>query len=156
MENVFQGRIKGILKETGILLLAAIITGLCYNGFSSDRIPLIYHPLKIEAGTFITLTEARRFFDFKEAVFIDARSESEYGQGHIRGAVNIALQLPRDRKIELMKEHSLDQNLIVYCANSDCSTAERLAGEMQFMGYKHVSIFTDGWEGWQHAGLPVE
>jgi rhodanese-related sulfurtransferase len=47
----------------------------------------------------------------KENILLDVRTEEEYKNGHVKGAVNIPVDSLRDRLNELDK----DKNIIIYC-----------------------------------------
>jgi len=136
------------LTQTVFILFLSIISAFIYNLFSVNPLPLLHKPIKLEARSYLSVEQSKELFVKHEAVFIDARKSDEYEAGHIKDAVNIPAQLSRSEKLEKLSNISKDRNIIVYCGNPLCNSAERLAGEMKFMGYKHVAIFIDGWESW--------
>ncbi len=84
---------------------------------------------------------------------INALSSDDYRSKYIPGSINI----PRD-SAEFAKNilPEKDQNVVVYCANSDCLASSNLAEELIEMGYKNVWDFEEGLKGWQEAGYTLK
>lgn len=103
----------------------------------------------------ITLAEAKKRFDEKTAVFIDARARLFFQVGHIPRA----LSFPRE---EFEKNQDLapllpykENILVVYCNGVDCPDSSLLAAYLSKEGFLHLEIFEGGWPAWQKAGYPV-
>lgn len=60
----------------------------------------------------ITLEGAKKHFDANDALFIDARSDEAYKEGHIKGAINSASKDYLDK----LKKLSKDRLIIAYCS----------------------------------------
>jgi len=60
----------------------------------------------------ITLEDAKKAFDAKEAVFIDSRSQSAYDMEHIETAINIPFGAPEAEFSKIPK----GKKIIVYCS----------------------------------------
>lgn len=81
-------------------------------------------------------------------LFVDARSESEFAAGHIKGAAHapagnvgqIRLNMAGIRK---------DRRIAVYCAVSHCGKAEYAAGVLRQQGFTDISVYTGGWAEWK-------
>jgi rhodanese-related sulfurtransferase len=146
---------KKIIKGSLLILIISMISGFLCNNFSKNQIPYIYVPYIIESGSFISLTEAKSIYDKKQAAFIDSRKESDFNDGHIKGSLNIPTSIARMYKIKRLQDISKETNVIVYCYNADCRSAERLAGELKFLGFKHTAVFPAGWEAWLKAQYPI-
>lgn len=104
----------------------------------------------------ISIDEAARLFQQKAAVFMDARSETDYNRGHIQGALNLPWQ-DVDRLFLTVTE-SLTPNtpVITYCDGKTCSLSHDLAVFLRDMGYANVKVLVNGWTVWKEANLPVE
>ena len=104
----------------------------------------------------VTLEQMKQLFDSGGAVIIDARSTTEYEEGHIPGAINI----PHDRIPEFMDvlntEVSTDARVVAYCRSVTCDFSDLLATEMKVIGYQDVSVFSGGWDEWTKAKYPTE
>lgn len=59
----------------------------------------------------VSLEEAKRAFDSQSAIIVDVRDSTSYAQQHIKGAINIPLDMLESRLNELPK----DQWIILYC-----------------------------------------
>ncbi|HUJ18834.1 MAG TPA: rhodanese-like domain-containing protein [Nitrospirota bacterium] len=81
----------------------------------------------------------------KGMVLLDVRTNKEYEQGHIPGAVHIPLSEIGD-KIKKLKK---DKELVVYCRNGSQSiwAIKRLMG----MGYKNLANLKGGYHAWKRA-----
>ena len=101
------------------------------------------------------LAVVSKLYAANAAVFVDARSASEYAESHIAGA----LSLPFDdvfRDPELAKE--LDDRglpIVAYCGGGDCDLSRNLAFSLIDAGHRRVLVFLDGLPAWEQAGLPV-
>jgi len=162
-----------------VLMIAASIAGIVVNVARPDGLPLIQAGAPVETAPHgsdatpdsaaadstgavalpegaVSLEEMKRLIDSGTAVVIDARSSTEYEEGHLPGAINI----PHDRLPEfidaLNSEVPLDAQVVLYCRGPECDFSDMLATEMKIMGYQNVAVFTGGWEHWTGAGYPTE
>ena len=86
----------------------------------------------------ITQDEAWDIMEHKTGFqIVDVRTPEEYGEGHIKGAVNIPLETINGREIPELPDKS--QELLVYCrsGNRSRTASARLAG----LGYTQVYEF---------------
>ena len=79
----------------------------------------------------------------KGIMLLDVRSDREYSEGHIPGAVHVPLPEIGDRVKKLKK----DKELVVYCRNGNQSiwAIKRLMG----MGYKNLYNLKGGYGAWK-------
>ncbi len=157
------GRAWRAIRQSGLILLLAVVTGLLTNQARSNTLPLVasWAPearLTADTGNsrVVSLHEAGSLCLEKTAIFLDARSPRDYAMGHIRGAQNIPWQSFDqyiDRVFATIPE---DARIVTYCDGEHCSLSEDLAKELVSMGYKKVQVLLNGWTKWQEAGLPVE
>lgn len=112
----------------------------------------IYTPTLMNWGNFgdVTVTEAWNLIqDKEELVILDVRTQEEYDEGHIEGAVLIPVQELADRLDELNKS----DELLVYCRTGNrSSSAIEILGEAGFSKVYHLS---DGITSWISEGYPV-
>lgn len=101
----------------------------------------------------IRLDFAKAMFD-RQYLFIDARDESDYRAGTIKGAMNIPYhQLDKFKpKLESMGK---DKAYVVFCSSA-CDVSIDLAYAMAHMGFTKVYIFHGGWDEWKNAGYPLQ
>jgi len=86
------------------------------------------------------------------AVLVDVRSQEEWGEGHVKGALFLPV-----REVESKAASKLpDKNapIVTYCRVG--SRAELAAKTLRMLGYTHVTAMTGGFEDLKAAGLPTE
>jgi rhodanese-related sulfurtransferase len=96
----------------------------------------------------VTIADARGWGS--DAIWIDARPEAEFAQGHVPGA----MLLNEDRWNELLPPMlaawSPEKRVVVYCASESCGSsrevARRLRNDAQL---KNVFVLEGGWEAWR-------
>lgn len=104
----------------------------------------------------VPLEKAKALHDSGTAVFMDAREEEAYNDGHIPGAMNVPYdKLPKYYET-ITSTIANDQIIICYCWGPTCDFSDNLASELAMMGYKNVVVFKGGWDAWQEAGYPIE
>ena len=79
----------------------------------------------------------------KGMMLLDVRSNKEYEQGHIPGAVHVPLS-DIGNKVKKLKK---DKELVVYCRNGNQSiwAIKRLMG----MGYRNLNNLRGGYNAWK-------
>ena len=101
--------------------------------------------------TGIDIKIAKELFD-KNVLFIDARAEEFYNDGHIPNAI---CSDDFDSLVEqLEKKIEIDEQFVVYCSDSDCGSSEDLSYEFQSIGYSNILLFKGGWQEWVDADYP--
>jgi rhodanese-related sulfurtransferase len=85
-----------------------------------------------------------------EPVIIDVRSEKEWGNGHLRGSLNLPLNQLKNR----LNEVPAGDPLIVHCQGGYRSSIA--ASLLQGNGRTGVVDLVGGFKAWQQSGLPVE
>ena len=155
------------IKALIVIVLSSIILGMTYNYFSSDNIEWLREELKVEVldndsaetseGSLkgLSLAQTIQLHSHKLAVFIDARDQWEFSEGHIPGAINIPEFSFEPNNIKLA---SLDKDvlMVIYCDGDDCDTSKRLAKQIIELGYKNVFVFLGGFNEWKIAELQIE
>ena len=112
--------------------------------------------------TIISVAEAAEVFrdpntELGVNVFIDARGDAAFEDGHIPGAVQCD-----HYNLDLYIDNVLDyaqgaDKVIVYCNGGDCIDSMSVCADLEDMGISIDSIylFVGGWEAWVAAKLPV-
>jgi rhodanese-related sulfurtransferase len=147
-----------LLRELLLLIAAAIALGFVYTfitkqGFFIEKKKST--PAPIPNLEMISLTKAKELFDSSAAIFVDARNEFEYKNGHIRGATNVALHEYETQRLRL---NSIPKNklLIAYCDGGECSSSIELAVKLMESGAMNVKVFFGGWQEWHAANFPID
>ena len=87
-------------------------------------------------------TEQLTSIDSKEIVFIDARNEGQYNEGHIPGAINIDW---RDT-IKRMDEIPRDKPVVLYCETGLLSSKAHFM--LRLAGYENAKVLWGGYLVW--------
>ena len=151
------------MGQTLALFLWAVLLGLIVNQARSDSMPLLgdWSPearitLKFGRNILIPFEEARDRFFTRGAVFIDARPQDLYREGHIQGAINLPLadfDRLADKVVQDLPEDAL---LVTYCDGEDCALSAELAVKLKEIGFENVRVLHDGWNRWRNQNLPVQ
>lgn len=91
-------------------------------------------------------------------LFVDARNEKDYREGHIRGALLLDHFYP-DRTIASVLEAAKSAAIVVvYCNGGDCTDSESVALDLTEQGLpaEQIVVYLGGMKAWKAAGLPVE
>lgn len=85
-------------------------------------------------------------------VWLDPRSEHDFHQGHIPGAINLPFQnVANDHHI--LKEYEV---IVVYGSSYNDPKANAMSKRLMQLGYKDVKTLRGGLSGWIAAGYDVE
>ena len=105
----------------------------------------------------IDLAAAKRLFDQKAAVFVDARSSWPYQLGHVPGALNVPPSESPAAFDAVLADLSKDTALVVYCSGTTCNLGSKLAQKLaEEMDFTRIYVFEGGFPQWEEAGYPVE
>jgi rhodanese-related sulfurtransferase len=84
-------------------------------------------------------------------LLVDVREESEWGKGHVPGAVHLGKGII-ERDIEARVPDPATP-VVLYCGGGYRSALA--ADNLQKMGYTNVLSMDGGWRGWREKGLPI-
>jgi rhodanese-related sulfurtransferase len=99
------------------------------------------------------VADVKRRLDAGEKILlVDVREESEWGRGHLPGAVHFGKGII-ERDIE-QRVPDTNTKLILYCGGGFRSALS--ADNLQKMGYTNVESMDGGWKGWLEAGFPTQ
>jgi rhodanese-related sulfurtransferase len=104
----------------------------------------------------LPMARVRTVMEGGAAIIIDARSEGEFAEGHLPGALNIPIDNFIDYYNHLDEQVPTNATVIVYCQSVTCDQSENLARELRLMGYERVLVYRGGWEEWSEAGFAGE
>ncbi len=152
-----------IIKQIGIILLFSGVVSFLANSVHPRKIPWVQQwSNHIEAKArkagikVIPFSVALQKFQTLDVVFVDARSATEFGAGHISGAVSLPFQALEEQFPMIGSLLDSGRELIIYCSNRECDDSLMLAIGLQAMGAEHLVLFIDGFEIWQQYGGEVE
>ena len=157
-------------KEIVILLGLSIAAAVMVNYFLPDGIALVgqwdtsqgvvtamaKNDIVIEGIEIGTVDEARQLFDSGEYVFVDARSPEDFEAGHIPGAVSLPVGQSEERVAAFLERYPPEASIITYCSGRTCQDSHHVAEFLLEFGYDNVTVFIDGFPGWEAEGHPIE
>ncbi len=149
------------------IIIVSFIFGVGYNAVRTENLSLLYQkPVErtveevdsllsettiLSAPEYINLESAKEMYD-REIIFIDARDEEEFAEGHIKGAI-LAPSTPE--LVQLTPDRSTP--IVTYCGGGDCDVSMQLAEELMYdWDYERIFVYLGGWPEWKAAEYPVE
>jgi rhodanese-related sulfurtransferase len=149
------------------IIIVSFIFGVGYNAVRTESLSLLYQkPVErtveevdsllsettiLSAPEYINLKSAKEMYD-RGILFIDARDEEEFAEGHIKGAT-VALSTPE--LVQLTPDRSAP--IVTYCGGGECDVSMELATLlMNDWDYERIFVFKGGWPEWKAAGYPAE
>ena len=157
-------RLNSLFFQVFLYIILSIFISLSFNFIRKDTVSFVSKELiKVESLDElskesneplirqISLNIAKNLF-FDNTLFVDARAEEYYNEGHIPNSIcydNIdTLFLKLEEKI------FFNDAFVVYCSDDDCGSSEELALTLQENGYSNIYVFKGGWKKWSDSGLP--
>lgn len=107
-------------------------------------------------GLMIDSKAAKVLFD-QGVVFLDARIQKEYDEGHIPQAFLLnSSMFGTSAADEAMKVMDASQPVVIYCGGGDCDASKNVAILLQQAGFKQLHIIEHGYPEWKQLGYPIE
>jgi rhodanese-related sulfurtransferase len=106
-----------------------------------------------DLGKEINSATAKRIFDEKKALFIDARPAAQFGEGHIPGAINVYAE-DFNPNIPMLLKIPNDTLVVAYCGGGLCELSHELADKLRALGFKRVVVYTGGTTEWNEKNYP--
>jgi rhodanese-related sulfurtransferase len=136
----------------GVILLC----GFFVNFSNPQGIPLLPHirsgePLATVPPSLVFIKYAKQ-----QALFVDARPTDFYNQQHIKGALNIPLDLFDIVYLMELSEVDKSKEIIVYGRTLSSLYDEQVAGKLMLRGHKNVALLAGGLSAWVKSRYPVE
>jgi rhodanese-related sulfurtransferase len=101
----------------------------------------------------INLKQAYELYK-KDIVFLDARENDEYKEGHIKNALSLPYY-DFDSYKQVLNNIPKSSTIVTYCAGTDCDLSILLGKQLFESGYKKIYIFFGGWNDWFNANYPI-
>lgn len=97
-------------------------------------------------------------FQQQMIVFIDARDQEQYHEGHIPGAYEFDPYYPEKHLVTVLLVCQAAEEVVVYCNGGDCEDSQFAAITLRDAGIlnQKLSVFAGGLTEWTTNGLPVE
>jgi rhodanese-related sulfurtransferase len=163
---VFRKTIQEIIILVGIsVILAMVVNFLSPKGIAlvgqwdtskgvitaSPTGPEEWKPEEIDSAA-----RAKEIFDNGNVLFVDARSQDNYEDGHIPGAVSLPVGQFDELIGSFLDRHAPDRPIVTYCSGRTCEDSHHLAQLLSELEFDNVRIFIDGFPGWEAEGYPIE
>jgi rhodanese-related sulfurtransferase len=140
-----------------VILLSGAALGVVVNAVSPRRIPWITPlPPKLTTEDTVSLDEVKTLWQTGGAIFLDARSPSDYAAGHIPNSLNLPAEQFEEHYPQVAAMLTPDTRVVVYCDGVECELSHHLADRLRSLNYKRVRILVNGWTTWRTAGLPTQ
>ena len=150
-------------NQVVFFVVISIFLSFSSNLVRKDSIPLLAKKLEItedididsDESTLlaISLDKAKEFFE-NGVLFIDARDEVYYNDGHIKNAMKNVFLMELIFNIE--EKQTKEDPIVVYCGDPGCGDSEDLAYDLQNEGFKKLFVFKGGWLEWSAANYPSD
>ena len=111
-------------------------------------------PMTVAGAKTVTAAEAKALFD-KGSIFLDVRSDKDWGAGRIPDAIHIELK-KKFNEASMGKEIKKNDAVVIYCNGESCMRSSKASAKAVGWGYSKVYYFRDGFPAWKAAGYPVE
>lgn len=92
-------------------------------------------------------TKLDRGDDFKLVMAFDGW---RFQSAHIPGSLGLGSAMAA------MEVLSLEEEIVVYCTNRDCTASQVLYRALEEAGYERIQRYEEGVLGWQQAGYTLE
>jgi rhodanese-related sulfurtransferase len=162
--------LRKTMKEIIILVGISIILAMVVNFLSPKGIALVGQwdtskgvitasptgPEEWKPEEINSVARAKEIFDNGNVLFVDARSQDNYEDGHIPGAVSLPLGQFDELIGSFLDQHAAARSIVTYCSGRTCEDSHHLAQLLFELGFDNVKIFIDGFPGWKAEGYPIE
>jgi rhodanese-related sulfurtransferase len=98
-------------------------------------------------------------YDQGPIIFIDARNDEHYREGHIPGAYQLDRYHPENYLAAVLPACQMAEKVVVYCTGGDCEDSEfaaLLLRDSAGVAAQKLFVFTGGMTEWTNRGLPIE
>lgn len=153
-----------MLRQTIHSLVFASLIGIAGVALAADEKPAT--PGTLKGGSVLSVDDAKKLSDGKNAQFYDTRAALNFGKGHVPGAKSISYKEKSDFKedfdgsadqFELAKLPEDKSAKIVFYSDGPKGWKSYKAAILSIKaGYKNVMWMRDGFEGWTNKGYPNE
>ena len=150
-------------NQVVFFVVISIFLSFSSNLVRKDSIPLLAKKLEITEDIdldsyestllAISLDKAKDFFE-NGVLFIDARDEVYYNDGHTKNAMKNVFLMELIFNIE--DKQTKEDPIVVYCGDPGCGDSEDLAYDLQNEGFKKLFVFKGGWLEWSAANYPSD
>jgi len=161
---------RRIIKQACLISILSVSCGFLVNFVSPDGIAFVgswdtkigvisansKNDVVVRDREITDVDTAKRIYDQKDTVFVDARPIEQHEEGHIHGSIPLPVR-QFDEFVEILFEkYPPSKPMITYCSGRECKDSHELAQQLYDAGYENVKVFIDGYPAWKEKGYPVE
>lgn len=129
------------------LFAAFVVAAIAPSTATAQEFPIIDTPAMIAK----VQSSAPAKWSF---VLVDARTETEFAEGHIPGAILVPAKKAGTLLPKLVPDKA--KAIIFYCNGPNCTKTHKAAKEASAVGYTNLTEYRDGLPGWAKARQKVE
>ena len=150
------------IKQVILLVICSVVVGVLFNFLRPDGIPIVAKQIdgfnaNYQLDEFIIETidlEIATQFFYDDVLFVDARDNISFMEGHITGAIS---SINHNKMVDtIFNDHGFNKPFVIYCDDEECGLSEDLAYQLQAEGFSKIYVFNGGWNQWLTAKLPTE
>lgn len=112
-------------------------------------------PAKVAGASTIDAQMAKLLHD-KGIVFVDARDDAHFKEGHIPGAKHLSVKDEGFTEANLSAIAPKNKPVVFYCTGVTCMASSMAAQKAVEWGWSTIYYFRGGLTQWKTSGLPVE
>jgi rhodanese-related sulfurtransferase len=101
----------------------------------------------------IKMSSVLRRLGEQKVVLIDVLDPESYDMIHLKGAINIPVEILED---EIRERVDPGTPVITYGIDYECPISKMAAEKLEEIGYRDVSYYAGGKKEWLEAQMPVE
>ena len=139
-----------------VIIAVSLLCGITFNLVNPNGINMV--PISLEEDPISSVSLSMAIAKHKEgkAIFVDARPESFYEQGHIEGAVNVPAAIFDIMYVFELSEVDKAKDIIVYGRTFSSRYDEYIARKLILRSHNNTMILEAGLSAWNKKGYPVE
>jgi len=143
---------RKICFEAAIIILASVAISLTVNSVRHDGLQLFRGDIKkfdTQKVKKISIKDAINLYNNRKALFVDARTEIDFLNAHIPGAINLPEKEFDEFINDFLTKIDSQTTIITYCNGTDCPLAKNLSEKLVFVGYDNVYYLINGLNRWK-------
>lgn len=90
-------------------------------------------------------------------IFVDARNDAAYEEGHIPGALQVDHYRLEDYIDNILDYAQGAEKIVVYCNGGNCEDSILVCADLEEfeVEYESIYLFAGGWKAWTGGNMPV-
>jgi rhodanese-related sulfurtransferase len=90
-------------------------------------------------------------------IFVDARNDKQYQEGHIPGALQLDYYHPEQYLPLVLTACQIAEKIVIYCSGGECEDSELTASLLaKVLPKEKLFVYPGGFTQWSSGGQPVE